>query len=165
MLIASNSYEIGPTDVDAREAECMAQNIYFEARGEPIKGQVAVGNVVLNRVKSKKYPNTVCGVIKQARLDPIKGIPAKYKCQFSWYCDGKSDKIQFLKAYNKQYVEADYKAFMTAAHLAIQLLAGRFGDTTNGSTHYYNPKKANPNWAQSMTHNVTYNNHMFFKAD
>jgi len=143
----------------------MAQNIYFEARGEPIKGQLAVGNVVLNRVKSKKYPNTVCEVIKQARIDPIRGTPIKHKCQFSWYCDGKSDKVQFLKAYKRQYVEADYNAFVTAAHLSIQLLAGRFGDNTNGSTHYFNPKKANPHWAESMTHNVTYENHMFFKAD
>ena len=61
---------------------CLALNIYFEARDQPLNGQVAVAEVTLNRVTSKKHPNTICGVVKQSNS---KG------CAFSWYCDGKSD--------------------------------------------------------------------------
>ena len=62
---------------------CLALNIYFEARNQPTSGQIAVAEVTLNRVASRNYPNTVCGVVKQSN---------KNGCAFSWYCDGKSDK-------------------------------------------------------------------------
>jgi N-acetylmuramoyl-L-alanine amidase len=61
---------------------CMALNIFFEARSEPIQGQIAVAEVTLNRVASDDYPNTICEVVLQENSQG---------CQFSWWCDGKSD--------------------------------------------------------------------------
>ena len=90
-----------PTDVtiDRDEAFCLAQNVYHEAKGENLAGKSAVAHVTLNRVEHRKYPNSICGVTKQAKLRynwrgnevPVIGL-----CQFSWYCDGKSDDIQVV---------------------------------------------------------------------
>ena len=63
---------------------CLALNVYFEARNDTMVGQYAVAQVVINRVQSSKFPNDVCSVVKQSRNDGT--------CQFSWYCDGKSDR-------------------------------------------------------------------------
>jgi hypothetical protein len=76
------------------EIYCMAQNIYFEAGNQPLAGKIAVSQVVLNRVEHYAYPDTVCGVVYQAKLRTNwKGemVPKINACQFSWYCDGKSD--------------------------------------------------------------------------
>ena len=64
------------------QVECLAQNMYFESGHESEKGQIAVGMVTMNRVKSGEYPTTICGVVKQK---------VKSTCQFSWYCEGKFD--------------------------------------------------------------------------
>ena len=66
MSIMMSSGPVDQTDLD--QTYCMAQNIYYEARGESLKGKQAVGNVVLNRVAHPKYPDTVCGVVYEARL-------------------------------------------------------------------------------------------------
>ena len=65
---------------------CMALNIYHEARGEPIEGKIAVGHVVLNRAASRRFPGQICAVVKQG------GENRRYRCQFSWWCDGRSDR-------------------------------------------------------------------------
>src|SRR6056300_549570 len=70
--------------------QCMAMNIYHEARSDGKLGQKAVGFVTLNRVQSKHYPSTPCDVVYQAQLN-ANGKPKRNKCQFSWYCDGKKD--------------------------------------------------------------------------
>jgi hypothetical protein len=77
----------GLTEEEFREREirCMATAIYFEARGEPYRGQVAVGQVVMNRIRSPIYPKTICGVIYQGHLN-------RNACQFSFACDGKPDR-------------------------------------------------------------------------
>ena len=76
VLMASSSF------VMADEVRCLATNIYWEARNQSIQGMYAVADVTLNRVKDKRWPSTVCEVVKQRR----KGV-----CQFSWFCDGKPD--------------------------------------------------------------------------
>jgi spore germination cell wall hydrolase CwlJ-like protein len=65
---------------------CLALNIYHEARGEPVSGQCAVGHVVMNRVSDNHYPDSICGVVKQG------GAVKRYRCQISWWCDGRSDR-------------------------------------------------------------------------
>ena len=73
---------------------CLAQNIYFEAGNQPLAGKVAVAQVVLNRLEHSSYPSTVCGVIYDAKMfENWKGnmLPRRNQCQFSWFCDGKSD--------------------------------------------------------------------------
>ena len=95
---------MGPIDL-RQEAECLALNIYHEARSERTAGMWAVADVTINRVKSIQFPNTICGVVKQGKvyeswktkrfpnLPDSERIynPARGMCQFSWYCDGKSD--------------------------------------------------------------------------
>ena len=71
---------------------CLALNIYFEARSEPIQGQIAVAEVTLNRVASEKHPDTICGVVKQSN---------KNGCAFSWYCDDNSDKPKEKEAFKR----------------------------------------------------------------
>ena len=99
---------------------CLAQNVYFEAKSEPLAGQYAVADVVLNRVNDTRYPNTICEVVKEG---PIKEswktkqdtssimmmnafiIQERHRCQFSWYCDGKPDTVrdQRCLAYGTNY--------------------------------------------------------------
>ena len=87
--------------IDKKEITCLAKNMYFEARNEGTAGVLGVTNVVLNRVKSDLYPNTICGVIEDAKISQWwlkeKGLkkPIKHMCQFSWYCDGKSDAVSY----------------------------------------------------------------------
>lgn len=75
-----------------RQVECLAMNIYHEARSETYDGQLAVATVTMNRVEGDNFPETVCGVVWQG---------SKKGCQFSWTCDGKSDRIRNQSAYSK----------------------------------------------------------------
>ena len=68
------------------EWACLTEALYFEARGETLKGQLAVAEVILNRVDNRKYPDSICGVITQ-------GASKRHKCQFSFKCDGRPEKI------------------------------------------------------------------------
>lgn len=86
-----------PEDYD-KEIECLAQNIYFEAKSESLKGQIAVGLVTINRVLSEKYPNTICEVVWQKRKHPKTG---KWVAQFSWTWDGKHDNPRNKEAYEQ----------------------------------------------------------------
>lgn len=67
------------------ELRCLALNISFEARSEPDLGKIAVSHVVMTRVESKLFPDTICKVVKQG------GETRRHRCQFSWWCDGRSD--------------------------------------------------------------------------
>ena len=124
------------------ETYCLAQNMYHEARGEGPVGALAVGNVVLNRVQSKRFPNTVCKVIKQ-------GGERRYKCQFSWWCDGRSDKARNKTAW-KQMV-----------WLAEKLLDGSIADNTDGAL-FYHTNNVNPYWNASMEPKVRLGVHIFY---
>jgi len=117
---------------------CLALAIYFEARSEPVQGQIAVGQVILRRVESPRYPNTICGVVWQPH-------------QFSWTSDGKSDK------------PSDKSAYATSRHVARYLLkyADKLHDFSEGSTHYFNPKLADPYWARSGRQTAKIGNHVF----
>lgn len=88
--------ELRYTYVDPASLECLAKTIYFEAKSEPLTGQIAVGHVVLNRTKDPRFPNTVCGVVTQS----TKG-KTSWSCQFHWYCDGKSDVIKDRRTYDR----------------------------------------------------------------
>ena len=68
---------------------CVAVAIYFEARGEPVEGQIAVAQVIRNRIEDPRYPDNACDVVKQGYY--WNGNPIRNMCQFSFYCDGKSD--------------------------------------------------------------------------
>ena len=121
---------------------CMALNLYHEARGEDAAGVLAVGNVVLNRVQSKRFPSTICKVVKQ-------GGQRRHKCQFSWWCDGRSD-----KAKNKA-------AWQEMVWLAGKLLDGSIADNTNGAL-FYHTSNVNPYWNVNMTQKAQHGVHIFY---
>lgn len=104
---------------------CLALNIYFEARGEPEVGQVAVSHVVITRVNdtSGQWLGDACDVISQPSNDPSK----PWLCQFSWTCDGKPDIVK----------DSDSKAFSKIYELATDIYYGeRHFDPTFGANHY-----------------------------
>ena len=135
------------------ETYCMAKNIYFEAGNQPLAGQIAVSQVVVNRVWSDAYPDDICGVVYQAKwFENWKGttVPVRHMCQFSWFCDGKSD------------VPEDSDTWMQALMVADAVLNGEWQDITEGATHYHNDQ-VHPYWADSLNRTVTIDNHIFYK--
>jgi len=124
------------------EIYCAAQNIYFESRGEPDIGQVAVAQVVLNRVKSNKWPMSICDVVWQEK-------------QFSWTHDGKSDRINILNTVTRE-------AWIKSVYYAVTAIEEK--DITNGATHYHNTS-VTPYWADSMTITAKIGNHIFYRED
>jgi len=137
---------------------CLAQNIYFEAGNQPLAGKMAVAEVVYNRVSMSSYPDTICGVIYDAKLRVNwKGdiVPVINMCQFSWYCDGKSDLPTDSKTWNTSYKIAQ-------AYIEKKLYWGEVWDVTEGSTHYH-ADSVHPYWADSLNRTVTIDNHIFYK--
>lgn len=149
LLLLNNNYEISAADMSYDDLFCMATNIYHEARSESLSGQIAVGSVVLNRVKNKGFPNTICEVVLQAKKDKI-GNPIINMCHFSWYCDGLSDKI------------ANIVIFKDIAELSMQIIFGDFPDNTGGALHYYNPNLANPYWKDAYNYIITIDSHDYY---
>lgn len=131
-----------------REMLCLAQNVYFEARGEPTEGQLAVAMVTMNRVKSDVYPDSVCKVVWQRR-------------QFSWTHDGKSDSPTDREAWRlaKQIAE-----FVFSKYGELQGRSNGALDLTKGALYYYAPKLANPRWANYKEVTREIGNHVFLKS-
>ena len=130
---------------------CMATNIYHEAKNEPMVGQIAVAQVVMNRVRDSRYPDTVCDVIKQG-LTYKNGKVVLGKCQFSWYCDGKSDKAK------------EKGAWETAVMVAHGVYYGNLDDFVEGATHYH-AHYVRPSWASSKTYITRKDDHIFYRWD
>ena len=126
-----------------KQWRCMAEALYFEARGESVLGQFAVGEVILNRVKASSYPDTVCGVVKQ-------GTGQRHRCQFSFYCDGKAEVI------------SERKAFDQVGKVAKIMLSGTPRDLTGGATHYHT-KAVAPRWSRVFTRTATIGFHHFYR--
>ncbi|MCF6443789.1 cell wall hydrolase [Nereida sp. MMG024] len=122
---------------------CLAEALYFEARGESVKGQFAVAEVIMNRVKSRNYPNSICGVINQ-------GTGKKFACQFTYTCDGKKEII------------SEPKAFARVGKVARMTIDGGLPKLTNGATHYHT-KAVNPRWARVYPRTATIGFHIFYR--
>jgi len=126
-----------------KEIKCLADNIYFEARNESMKGQIAIALVTLNRIKSKDYPNSICKVVWQ------------YK-QFSWTIDGLSDKPTNLKSYEK--------SMKIATYIVESKLSGNYiPDFTDGATHYH-ANYVSPYWIYGLIKVSSIDNHIFYKT-
>lgn len=130
---------------------CLALNLYHEARGDSKLGQRAVGFVTLNRVNDSRYPNTICDVIYQAHLDS-NGNPRRNQCQFSWYCDGRSDTPKDINTWEE---------IQTLAHEII-VEHGIIEDFTEGSVMYH-ASYVNPYWTSSYDKTVRIDTHIFYK--
>lgn len=140
------------------EAFCLALNVYHEARNQSFAGQLAVANVVINRVNDERFPNTICEVVFQGPTRPSwKGtgelIPVRNRCQFSWYCDGKSDVPK-----EKEHFQDIYLFSFTMLQEATSI------DITDGATHYH-ADYVQPSWAKSKTRTVEIEDHIFYRWD
>jgi len=127
---------------DQAELECLAKTVYFEARGESEQGQRAVAAVVLNRVKSLEFPDTICEVAHQGGTDGK-------DCQFSWWCDGLSDEPK------------DVNAWIKAATIAREMIQGA-PDPTNGAL-YFHTKNVAPVWRTQLRRLATIGAHIYYR--
>lgn len=125
------------------ELRCLSEALYFEARGESLRGQFAVAEVILNRVDSALYPDTVCGVIHQ-------GTGQKYQCQFTYTCDGIPDVIR------------EQDAFDVSAKVAHIMVNGAPRALTDGATHYHT-SAVRPNWSRKFPRTATIGVHHFYR--
>jgi cell wall hydrolase len=129
-----------------KEFKCLSEALYFEARGENLRGQFAVAEVILNRVDSSVFPDTVCKVINQGTGR------GKYKCQFSYNCDGKPERITEPAAYDR------------VAKVARIMLDGEARVLTKGAT-FYHTVNVNPAWAREFTLTAFIGVHKFYRND
>jgi spore germination cell wall hydrolase CwlJ-like protein len=127
-----------------REVRCMATAIYFESRGEPTRGQIAVGQVVMNRIRSPIYPKTICGVIYQGHLN-------RNACQFSFACDGKPDRPT-----NKEQWAASLKVAKQVISREVWL------DDIGYSTHYH-ADYVKPDWRHMYERVTQIGVHIFYR--
>ncbi len=133
-----------PASSGGEEWQCLTQALYFEARGETIKGQFAVAEVVLNRVDSARYPDSVCGVVNQ-------GTGRKYQCQFTFTCDGYAEDVREPRAWDR------------VGKVARLMLDGAPRVLTSGATHYHT-KAVNPRWARTYPRTATIGVHHFYRS-
>lgn len=134
-----------PKATGGEQFGCLAEALYFEARGETVKGQFAVAEVIMNRAKSALFPDTVCGVIKQ-------GTGRRYQCQFTYTCDGYKDVI------------AEKQAYARVSKVARAVLDGYAGNLTDGAT-YYHTKAVSPSWARRFTRTAAIGVHYFYRRN
>ncbi|SDW21569.1 Cell Wall Hydrolase [Albimonas donghaensis] len=125
---------------------CLTEALYFEARGETLAGQVAVAEVILNRVDRADYPNTVCKVVRQGA-----STARRYACQFSYKCDGKSDAMNERGAYKR------------VGKVARAMMDGRARTITDGATHYH-ADHVRPRWAKKFPKTASIGDHIFYRA-
>lgn len=136
-----------------KERDCLAQNIYHEAMGESELGQRAVAYATINRTKDNRYSTSICEVVHQAVLDD-NGQPIRNKCQYSWYCDGKSDKIKDEEAYEEA---------IRVATIVINTYGNSF-DPTMGATMYHTDD-VKPEWRTSFNKTTEIENHIFYSKE
>jgi spore germination cell wall hydrolase CwlJ-like protein len=130
-------------EFEERERRCLATAIYFEARGEPVRGQIAVGQVILNRVRSPQFPQTICGVVYQGQLNP--------GCQFSFACDGHTD------------MPRPDSHWALAQDLARKITSGQVWLPEVGYSTYYHADYVRPGWVDAMNKIDSIGRHIFYK--
>ncbi len=150
---AESKYVPTPKKVKLADSErlCLAQAIYHEARGESLDGQMAVANVIINRAFSKKYPSTICGVVFQ---NADKG---KYKCQFTFACDGRSDEGKERAAWNRSMKLAE-EAF-------AEFQRGERPDVLPGGVLYYHTTAVAPKWSHTFRRVAAIGSHVFYSQN
>lgn len=128
-----------------REQNCLTAGIYFESRGEPVRGQAAVAQVILNRVKNPAYPNSICGVVYQNKQ-------WRNRCQFSFACDRIKDRVN------------DPKRWSMASYVARETTEGRIWLSTVGSATHYHAAYVKPKWASTMRRAGRIGLHIFYRT-
>jgi hypothetical protein len=133
------------------ERECLAQAIYHEARGESATGQMAVANIIVNRARSSRFPSTLCGVIYQ---NADKG---RYRCQFTFACDGRDDTPGERRAWVNSQVLANevYAEFALGEEIGV----------LPGTALYYHTTAVRPSWANTFSRVATVDSHIFYSPN
>jgi len=126
-----------------KQWKCLSEALYFEARGENLWGQMAVAEVILNRVDSERFPDSVCAVIKE-------GSGRLNRCQFSYYCDGKAETI------------SDFTAYGRIQKLAAMMIEGRARVLTDGAT-FYHADSVSPSWSTAFEQTAIIGDHIFYR--
>ena len=132
-----------PVPKSDKQMSCLVEALYFEARGEPIQGQLAVGEVILNRVEDTRYPNSICKVVNQ-------GTGRRFACQFTYTCDGKLETVHERKPYEM------------ALKIAKILMTTHDRKLTRGSTHYHS-NYVNPKWSKKFERVAKFGRHIFYR--
>ena len=160
--------DIQAQQITDRAPECLALNMYHEARGQGTAGLFAVSAVVLNRVNDTRFPNSVCEVVEQGPVreswktrkneslseSKRKYYPIKNRCQFSWFCDGKSDTPRNKKKYEELLDLA--KLIMYNELILV--------DITDGAL-FYHADYVTPGWAKTKQKTVEIQDHIFYRWD
>ncbi|MFW5642259.1 MAG: cell wall hydrolase [Roseicyclus sp.] len=126
-----------------RDWQCLTEALYFEARGEPLEGQYAVAEVILNRVDHANYPDSVCDVVHE-------GTGRRFACQFTYTCDGRPEEMTDLRALHR------------LGHVARIMLDGAPRDLTGGATHYH-AEFVRPRWASVYPRTAEHGTHIFYR--
>ena len=133
---------------------CMALNIYHEAKNQSMLGQIAVGQVAMNRVEDTRFPDNVCDVVTQAITYKGTDKPVLHKCQFSWFCDGKSDEPKDIKEYEEML---DFSLTMLSnSYILI--------DITDGAL-FYHADYVKPSWSKTKHRTTEIGDHIFYTWD
>ena len=142
------------------EVDCLARNIYFEARSLSTGGKMAVAQVTLNRVKSERFPSSICDVVYEGRHyynSKLRDfVPIRNRCQFSWYCDGKSDAIHNEKKFNKIVEFSKY--FVNDYYHKDHV------DITDGALFYHASwMEKYPKWSKTKRKLAQFDSHIFYR--
>lgn len=127
-----------------RELDCLALNVYWEARSEPAAGQIAVAAVVLNRVANPAFPDNICDVVMQGAEH------GRHRCQFSWHCDGLDDTPRNTAAWEK------------ALMVARLVLSGGHDDPSGGAL-WYHADHVQPDWSRRLAMIARIGHHLFYR--
>ncbi len=121
---------------------CLSRTIYWETRGDGAAGMEAIANVVINRLGHEGFPNTICEVVRQGREQGA--------CQFSWWCDGRSDDAE------------EDESYAIAKEIARKALNRQLTDRTGGAL-YFHQRKVTPSWSANYIKTVGIGEHVFYK--
>lgn len=145
----SDQFKSVNVPLDEKEVYCLTRNAYYEAKGDSQMSQVAVTHVVLNRMRSGKYPTDACNVVYQRNNNNNKHTV----CQFSWYCD---KSLMTRRVDEKSWAES-----LAAVHKALSIYYQRGVDVTEGST-FYHANYVNPGW-RHLQKVTSIGSHIYYK--
>ena len=135
--------DVMPQATGGPQWKCLSEALYFEARGEDLWGQIAVAEVILNRADSRRFPDSVCAVVRD-------GTGRRHRCQFSYYCDGKVESIGNPTAYER------------IEKIAAMMIEGRARVLTGGAV-FYHTDAVTPNWMSAMVQTTVIGDHIFYR--
>lgn len=138
--------EVARANRRASDLQCLAENVYFEARGEPVNGQYAVAEVTLNRTMAPNFPHTVCAVVHEMRWDPAR---RRHVADFSWTELG-------------DLSPGDGPAWKRAMTVATAVYDDEHDPIVPGAL-FYHASSVRPGWARTRTAVATIGNHVFYK--